>query len=190
MLWVHFCITNLKHWKLKLNMFHGYHLTCAVFFSHGKTAHPSAYGIDLTTKPFNFLFSSDVTKCCHYRLSFKACIKLSSFHWKVFSYSLVPDLWSSPCQTSLTLRRSSPKSSSSSVPAMGNTLDMQQTLVSPDSPNLSLLDFQEACVYPAGCFYLYRFSWTRTDFYIDRYSVAYWVESLYSAKLCPTLSKL
>ena len=48
------------------------------------------------------------------------------------SHSFIPDSWSSPCQTSLTLRRSSPKFSSSSVPATGSTLDMQQTLVSLD----------------------------------------------------------
>lgn len=57
------------------------------------------------------------------------CIKVSWLS-ELASSSLL-DLWSSPCQTPPTLRRSSPKSSSSLVPAMGNTLDMQQTLVSP-----------------------------------------------------------
>ena len=57
-------------------------------------------------------------------------ILLVSFFMFVFSWLSSVDLWSSPCQTSLTLRRSSPKFSSSSAPAMESTSDMQQTLVS------------------------------------------------------------
>lgn len=51
--------------------------------------------------------------------------------WLMFiSCFVFLDLWSSPCPTSLTSRHCSLKSNSSSVLAMENTFDTQQTLVS------------------------------------------------------------